>query len=188
MRAGPDRPARWRENPARSRCCASTPRRTPLWRRRVPERCGDRATCDSNQIDFWVVPTNPPIPKSEHGPTTLAALTPLSAGISVRWTNAIWKFESSQPSQPVRSPRVKVPRRRKTTRCAAYRGYGLVSVSGFGLPKRHSGAWSRRPLFGVPFSGAPIDGLHYSWRVPPALIMPADAPVVSYRIRQRPRQ
>jgi hypothetical protein len=67
MRAGPDRPARWRENPARSRCCASTPRRTPLWRRRVPERCGDRATCDSNQIDFWVVPTNPPIPKSEHG-------------------------------------------------------------------------------------------------------------------------
>jgi hypothetical protein len=56
MRAGPDRPARWRENPARSRCCASTPRRTPLWRRRVPERCGDRATCDRIKLIFGLSP------------------------------------------------------------------------------------------------------------------------------------
>jgi len=38
-----------------------------------------------------------------------------------------------------------------TTPCVAFGGYGLVSVSGFGLPKPHSDAWSPRPLFGVSF-------------------------------------
>jgi len=35
------------------------------------------------------------------------------------------RFESCHPSQPVWSPRVKLPRRRKTTPCAAFSGYGF---------------------------------------------------------------
>jgi hypothetical protein len=60
-------------------------------------------------------------------------------------------FESSRPSQPVRSLPASLRRPSKPLGTAAFRGYGLVSVSGIGLQKRRSGPWSPRPLFGVAF-------------------------------------
>jgi hypothetical protein len=69
------------------------------------------------------------------GPSRARSLPRPHVRKTVRHHLEMQRFESCRPSQPVRSPRVKVPSRRKTTPCAAFRGYGLVSVSGFGLPK-----------------------------------------------------
>jgi hypothetical protein len=44
-------------------------------------------------------------PSPEKGTHNVSGLHANSAGISVRWTNAIWRFESSQPSQAVQSLR-----------------------------------------------------------------------------------
>ena len=57
----------------------------------------------------------------------------------------------SPPHQPVPSLLADVRRPSKPRGTAAFRGYALVSVSGIGLPKCHSGPWSPRPLFGVSF-------------------------------------
>jgi hypothetical protein len=71
-------------------------------------------------------------------PTTLATFTPIRQVFQSDGQSAIWRFESSQPSQPVRSPPANVRRRIKT---ALYRGILRIPL---GL---RVGNWAREEAF-----------------------------------------
>jgi len=112
-------------------------------------------------------------------------------------------FESSRPSQPVRSPRVKLPRRHKTTPCVAFgsasrsirrHGSGTTTSSGRGAAPSSTRTWWQTETGGIlisPLAGAtvlkPGSATRPFFGIVPQIVDDTGAPIEGARRRETPR-